>query len=128
MNNKITVPQIVNEAWENRQKTSIFTTVSTDGTPNSIYVNSVARYGDTVILVANNYFDKTMKNIKSGSKASFLFITKDGKSFQLKGSLNYYEEGELFDDMKNWNPKRFPGHGVVALEIEEIYRGAEKLS
>lgn len=69
-----------------------------------------------------------MQNIKSGSKGSILFITNEDKSFQLKGSLSYFEEGELFDDMKSWNPTRLPGHGVVVLEIEEVFAGTEKLS
>ena len=127
MTNKITVPQIVSEAWENKQAAVVFTTVNIDGTPNSIYVTCVARYGDNKILVANNFFSKTIENIKSGSKGSILFITTEDKSFQLKGSLSYYEEAELFDNMKSWNPTRLPGHGVVALEIDEIFTGAEQL-
>ena len=128
MKNKIIMPQIVQEAWENRQKAIVFTTVNTNGVPNSIYATCVARSGDNKILVANNFFCKTIENIKSGSTGSILFITNEDKSFQLKGSLSYYEEGELFDDMKSWNPTRLPGHGVVALEIEEVFAGAEKIS
>lgn len=124
--NKTWPPQLF-EAWESRQKTAVFTTVNLQGIPNTIYATSVARYGENKILIANNYFSKTMENILSGSKGSLLFMTKDAKSYQLKGTLTYTEEGEMYEDMKHWNPTRFPGHGVVALEIEEIYKGAEKL-
>jgi len=41
--------------------------------------------------------------------------------------LSYFTEGELFDDMKKWNPTRLPGHGVAVLEIQEIFAGAQKL-
>ena len=127
MKNIITLPQIVSEAWENKQKALVFTTVSKEGIPNSIYATCVARYGENRILVANNFFHKTLENIKSGTKGSILFITNEDKSFQLKGTLSYFEDGELFDDMKSWNPTRLPGHGVVALEIEEVFAGAKKL-
>jgi hypothetical protein len=128
MTQKSKLPQIVSNAWENRQKAIVFTTVNAKGIPNSIYATCVALYGENKVLVANNFFNKTMENIKLGSKGSVLFITNEDKSFQLKGSLSYFEDGELFDNMKSWNPERLPGHGVVALEIEEVFAGAEKLS
>jgi hypothetical protein len=56
-----------------------------------------------------------------------LFITKEGKSFQAKGSLEYHSQGELFDFMKTWNPKKHPGHGAAVLNVEEVYSGKEKL-
>jgi hypothetical protein len=68
-----------------------------------------------------------MENIKSGSKASILFITKEKKSYQVKGHVEYSTEGLLFDDMKTWNPEKHPGHGVLALKAEEVYSGAKKL-
>ena len=127
MKNAIILPQIVSEAWENKQKAIVFTTVNKEGIPNSIYATCVARHGENKILVANNFFHKTLENINSGTKGSVLFITNEDKSFQLKGTLSYFEAGELFDEMKSWNPTRLPGHGVVVLEIEEVFAGAEKL-
>jgi len=121
------LPELVSKAWEEREKAVVFSTVSPDGTPNAIYATCAARFGEDRIVVANNYFNKTMQNIQAGSKGSILFITTEGKSFQIKGSLEYFEEGEIFDDMKRWNPTRLPGHGAVALRVEEVYKGAEKL-
>jgi uncharacterized protein len=104
----------------------VLTTVSPEGIPNAIYATCVALDEDTV-LVANNYFDKTLKNITTKSLASVLFITKEGKSFQLKGLLEYHAEGPLFDAMKRWNPPQHPGHGVAALRIESAFSGAQQL-
>ena len=53
-------------------------------------------------------------------------MTKDGKAYQVKGSLERLTEGEIFDDMKSWNGDR-PGHAVAVLSVEEAYSGAEKL-
>ena len=120
--------EIVNEAWGNREEKIIFTTVDEEGTPNSVYITCTARYGEDLIVIADNYFDKTKKNILSGSRGSVLFITKDGKAYQAKGTIKYYREGEIFDDMKTWNPDKHPGHAAVALRVEEVYSGAVKLN
>jgi predicted pyridoxine 5'-phosphate oxidase superfamily flavin-nucleotide-binding protein len=94
------IPESVRKAWDDRNGATVLTTVDKDGVPNSIYASSVSMFGDDKIVVANNYFDKTMKNIESGSSASILFITSEKKSYQLKGALEYFSEGEIFDDMK----------------------------
>jgi hypothetical protein len=90
-------------------------------------VGAVSLYDPSTVLIADNYFDKTRKNIDAGSSSSFLFITKEGKAYQLKGAVEYHTEGELFDDMKSWNSPKHPGAGAAALKIQEIYSGAEKL-
>ncbi len=119
--------KIVDEAWINREERVIFTTVDNEGIPNSVYITCVARYGEDLVVIADNYFDKTRKNIFSGSKGSILFITKDGKAYQAKGTIEYHREGEIFDDMKTWNPEKHPGHAAAALKVEEVYSGAEKV-
>jgi len=115
------------KAWDSRKGPIVFTTVGEKGIPNSIYVTCVSKYDEGTIVIANNYFDKTQKNILSGSKATILFITDESKSYQIKGSIKYYTEGDIFDDMKKWNPEKHPGHGAVAVEVEEVYSGAKKL-
>ncbi|MCK5540006.1 MAG: pyridoxamine 5'-phosphate oxidase family protein, partial [Deltaproteobacteria bacterium] len=75
------LPKIIDEAWINREERTIFTTVDKDGIPNSVYITCTARYCEDLIVIADNYFDKTRKNIFSGSKGSILFITKDGKAY-----------------------------------------------
>jgi uncharacterized protein len=117
----------IRNEWDNKNGAVIFSTLSKEGIPNSIYATCVSMYGENKVLIANNYFDKTIKNILSDSKGTVLFMTKDDKAFQVKGSINYHTSGEEFDDMKKWNPKNHPGHGVAVLNIEEIYSGAKKL-
>jgi len=76
------LPQSVNTAWINREERIIFTTVDENGIPNTVYITCTARYGEDLIVIADNYLDKTKKNILSGSKGSVLFITKDGTAYQ----------------------------------------------
>jgi hypothetical protein len=121
------IPEKVYAAWNSRQEAIVFSTVDKNGMPNSIYATCTSKFNDSIFTVADNFFHKTRENIFSGSKASILFITKDGTSYQLKGSVKYYTSGEIYEDMKKWNPERLPGNAVAALEVEEVYSGSEKL-
>ncbi len=121
------MPEVVKKDWEKRAGAVVLSTVDADGTPNSIYATCVGLYDDSKIVVANNYFDKTIKNIRAGSRASVVFITEDKKAYQIKGCVEYYEDGPVFDFMKSWNPEQHPGHGAAAVAIESVYSGADKL-
>jgi len=127
MNNKISIPEEFKEAWKNHQGPVVFTTVASDGTPNAIYATCVSLYKDNSIIVANNYFNKTLKNIESGSKGSVLIITPENTSYQVKGTIKHVTSGDAFDNMKSWNPKKLPGKGAAIISIEEIYSGAKKM-
>jgi len=121
------LPEIVSKAWENREGPIVLSTVDENGNPNAIYATCTSKYREDIIVVANNFFSKTLENLLAGSKGSILFITKERKSFQIKGSLDYHKTGAIFDDMKKWNPEKLPGHGAAALKVEEVYAGAERL-
>ncbi|MBN1937397.1 MAG: pyridoxamine 5'-phosphate oxidase family protein [Anaerolineae bacterium] len=121
------LPTVVLEAWESREGPIVLTTVDGEGTPNAIYATCVRLSGDDTLVVADNFFHKTRTNILSGSKGSLLFITKEGKSYQVKGRIEYHSEGPIFDEMKQWNPARLPGHAAAALRVEQVFSGGEQL-
>ena len=121
------LPEEIIEAWQNRADVTVITTVDKDGIANSIYATCVRMYDNKYIVVADNYFDKTRKNILEGSSGVVLFITKDNKAYQIKGSLEYYQDGELYDFMKSWNPEKHPGHAAVVLIPERIYSGSRQV-
>jgi uncharacterized protein len=123
----VSLTKAVREAWDNRDGPAIFATVGEGGVPNIIYVTCVAAYGDDCLVVADNYFSKTRANLKRGGKGAILFRSKDGKAFQVKGTLEYHTSGPVFDHMKTWNPKEHPGHAAAVLTVEEVYSGAERL-
>jgi len=122
------IPETVKEAWKRREGPVVLATVDVAGRPNVIYVTCVSVCGDDRLVVADNYFDKTRKNIKAGSKGAALFMTTDKKAYQLKGSMEYHNSGPVFDDMKRWNPPEHPGHAAAALVVEEAYSGAQRLT
>jgi predicted pyridoxine 5'-phosphate oxidase superfamily flavin-nucleotide-binding protein len=121
------LPETVKTAWENRADHYIFSTVDEKGLPNAIYVTCVKLYDDKIVI-ADNKFQKTRQNILNGSKGSLLFITKEKKSFQVKGTLEYHNSGKLYDEMKKgWLAAKYPGNAATVLYAEEAYSGAEKL-
>ncbi|PKL88029.1 MAG: pyridoxamine 5-phosphate oxidase [Ignavibacteriae bacterium HGW-Ignavibacteriae-2] len=119
--------EMVLNAWQNLEGPIVFSTTDTEGIPNSIYVTCVSIFNPETIIIADIFFNKTRNNILNGSKGTILFITKDKKSFQMKGSIEYHKNGEFFDDMKKWNPVKLPGHAAAVLKIEDVYSGSEKL-
>ena len=121
------IPESVRQAWEDRDGPVILATVSPDGVPNIIYVTCVSAFGDDRLVVADNYFHKTRKNLLAGGKGSLLFRSKEGKAYQVKGTLEYHTNGAVFEHMKTWDPSQHPGHAAAALRVEEVYSGAEKL-
>ncbi len=121
------LPEKVRQAWADRDGPAILATVDADGTPNIIYASAVGMFGDDRIVVADNYFDKTRKNILRGSKAALLFMTKQRKAYQVKGGLEYHQSGPVFDSMKKWNSPKHPGRAAAALQAETIYSGADRI-
>ena len=122
-----TLPQAFLDSWEQREPRMIFTTVDSNSEPNSVWVLCVNKLDDRRILIANNFFNKTLENIKSGSRGTLLFIAPEREAYQIKGSLEYHSEGTVYDDMKAWLDPKFAGVGAVILNIEAIYYGAEKV-
>jgi uncharacterized protein len=121
------IPETVTSAWEKKEGPVVFTTVDSAGNPNSIYATCTSLYGEEYFVIADNYFSKTRKNILTGSTGSILFITDENKAYQIKGTIQYHKKGDLFDDMKTWNPEKHPGVGAAALKVDTIYSGAEQL-
>lgn len=122
------LPESVRHAWEDRDDPVILATVNENGVPNIIYVTCVGMYADDRLVVADNYFDKTRKNALKGGTCSMLFRDRQGKTFQVKGRLEYHTGGEIYDFMKTWNPQQHPGHAALALRVEEVFSGAERLA
>ena len=124
----MSLPETVRQAWENREGPIIFTTVDKTGQPNAIYATCVKMTASDTVVVADNFFNKTRANILSSPQGSVLFITTEGKSFQLKGNIVYHKKGSVYDEMKQWNPEKLPGNAAAELIVESVYSGAEQLA
>jgi uncharacterized protein len=123
------LPEAAAQAWTDREGPVVLTTVDEVGVPNTIYVTCVHKASDEQIIVADNKMDKTQANLKAGSRVNLLYITKEKKAYQIKGTASYEVDGDHFNQMKNgWLAAKFPGKAAVVVTIEAVYSGAEKLA
>lgn len=121
------LPDILCNTWENREGPIIFATVSKEGNPNVIYVTNVKMLNGQSIVIADNFFQKTRANIFSGSRGAILYLSKEGKSFQLKGTIEYFKNGEIYKDMRQWADPQYPRVAATVLKVEEAYAGSDKV-
>jgi len=121
------LPDILCRAWENREGPVVFTTIDKNDNPNAIYVTSVKMLNEQNIVIADNFFEKTRANIFAGSRGAVLYITKEGKSYQLKGTIEYFKDGEVYEDMMEWADPQYPRVAAALLKVEEAYSGSEKI-
>ena len=105
-----------------------------DGTRTNVFhedaagdVSYVGTHGEERLVLADNYFNKTRHNVRLGGQGALLFRDKTGKAYQIKGTLEYHTEGDVYDSMKKWNPPKHPGHAALAIRVEEVFSGAERL-
>lgn len=121
------LPEKVLSAWKTREGPVVLATVDVHGMPNAIYATCVSLHGEDNVVIADNYFVKTLANIRAGSAGAVLFLTPDKKSYQVRGRIGYHTEGEIFAEMKGWNPAKHPGRAAVAVSVDEVYSGGERL-
>lgn len=107
-------------------------TASLEGTPNLIYVTYVKALDKQTLILADNKFDKTRKNLDSNPQISVTVLDPDThKSYQIKCATECVTQGKRFDDIVNWvhvnHPQLNPKAGFY-LTVKEVYCGAVKIS
>jgi len=118
----------------NNQELHILSTSSKEGIPNIIYLKFLKVYNDEQILIADNKFFKTEKNLLENPKISFVVLDKlNKKAYQIKGTVEIHKNDEIFNHTVKWvKDKRsssttYPKSGII-LNVKEIYCGANKIS
>jgi predicted pyridoxine 5'-phosphate oxidase superfamily flavin-nucleotide-binding protein len=114
----------------NKVNTVVFATASADGIPNVVPVGAKRIIDDETILISDQFFDKTLRNIKTNPKVALTYW-EGREGYQLKGRVAVETSGRLFEDTARWveesgKKKGFPlkSKGIVILKIEEIYNVA----
>ena len=117
-----------------KQELYILSTSTKEGAPNIIYLKFLKVYNDKQILIANNKFFKTEKNLLENPKISFVVLDKKNKkSYQIKGDAEFHRDDQIFKDTVKWvedersSSTTYPKSGII-LNVKEIYCGTEKIS
>lgn len=102
-----------------------FATASSEGKPNVVFMGILKIKDDETLLFADNFFNKTATNLAENPRASVVCWTKDPRrSFQIKGTVTFADEGSIFEEMEESVRARKPDLNIrraVIFKIEEIY-------
>ncbi|MEA1969973.1 MAG: pyridoxamine 5'-phosphate oxidase family protein [Thermodesulfobacteriota bacterium] len=105
------------------EKVSIasLSTATKDGIPNSVPVGAKKVIDNETLLISNQYFNKTLENIKANPNVAITFW--EGKEgYQIKGTTTIETTGPRYEETAAWIKER--GHtckGILIIKIEEIF-------
>lgn len=89
---------------------------------NVVPVSSV-RVENGQIWLVNYFMEKTAENIVADPQVALTCWTGMA-GYQVKGRVDYQEDGEIFNDVKAWVADTLPDRvvkGVLVIEPEEVY-------
>jgi len=105
----------------------VLATATVDGTPNAVPVGAKKIIDDETILLSDQFFNKTLDNMKKNPRVSVTFW-EGHEGYQLKGITVIETSGKRYEETARWieelgTAAGFPlrSKGIVILKIEEIY-------
>lgn len=105
----------------------VLATATPDGTPNAVPVGAKKIIDDETILISDQFFNKTLANMKANPKVAVSFW-EGREGYQLKGTVTIETSGKRYEETAKWieemgDKAGFPlkSKGAVILKIEEIY-------
>lgn len=104
------IPPNVQELFGKTHNVS-FATASTDGQPNMNVVGMKAIIDDETIYVSDQFFKKTLANLKQNQKVSIL-ICEDHEAYQIYGTARYVDSGKEFEAQAAWVNAAFEEMGM----------------
>ncbi len=107
--------------------TAVLATATADGQPNAVPVGAKKIIDDETILISDQFFNKTLANMKSNPKVAVSFW-EGHEGYQFKGSITIETSGKRYEETAAWieemgNKAGVPlkSKGAVILKIDEIY-------
>lgn len=124
------IPQEAQELF-NEVPTIVFATASKeDAQPNVCMVTMKKIIDDETIYLSDQFFKKTLANIKENSKAALSFWNDEG-AYEIYGTMRYVNEGDEFEEQATWVNATFEQMGVpikakggVFIHVDAVYNSA----
>ena len=112
-----------------KQNILVLGTADLKGVPNVVPVGAVKILDDETILISDQFFQKTLNNLKENPKVAISFWEAEkGEGYQVKGEASIKTEGKIYEDTVVWirELSEKMGHplkskGAVVIRITEIY-------
>ncbi len=112
-------------------KQGIFALATADlnGVPNVVPVGAVRILDDETILISDQYFHKTLANLRQNPKVAISFWERaEGEGYQIKGEATIHTEGKIYEDTVEWIRRRseeigrpIRSKGAILIKIAAIY-------
>ena len=110
-----------------KQEIFVLGTADVEGIPNAVPVGAVKLLDDETILISDQYFLKTSKNLRVNPKVAISFWDM-GEGYQVKGEATIQTEGRIYEATVEWirDLSERIGHplkskGAIVIKIKEIY-------
>jgi predicted pyridoxine 5'-phosphate oxidase superfamily flavin-nucleotide-binding protein len=110
-----------------KQRDVVLATASKEGIPNVVVVGAKKIIDDETILISNQYFDKTLANIKENPRVA-VTVWEKAEGYQIKGTVTIETSGPRFEETARWIEdlgKKFnlslKSKGAVIIKITDIY-------
>lgn len=120
------IPQEVQELF-NQVSDVAFCTANADGQPNANIIAMKKIVDDETLYLSDQFFNKTLANLKVNQKVSVLFWDK-GTAYQIYGTARYVNEGAEFTEQAAWVNAAFEQMGMpikakggVYLTVTAVY-------
>ncbi|MCX6690931.1 MAG: pyridoxamine 5'-phosphate oxidase family protein [Deltaproteobacteria bacterium] len=104
-------------------KVVFLATSAKDRTPNVVPIAGFKLLDDETLLISDQFFNKTLKNMKENPKIAISWWGEKG-GFQMKGSVTIHTNDEIFRQDVAWikeiRPNLTPKSAVV-MKISDVY-------
>ncbi|NQU07430.1 MAG: pyridoxamine 5'-phosphate oxidase family protein [Candidatus Abyssubacteria bacterium] len=126
------MPQVVMEKFADMEAAKFMATVDKDGNPNVAPILSIMPFGEEKLVFVDIMMNKTRKNLLSNGKVAASVLTKDGISYQVKGTFEGFQtSGPVFEmfashPMLKYNSYSGP-RAVGLIQVDSLYTGCPPL-
>jgi len=118
--------QRIKEIFE-KQETIVLATATKDGLPNVVPVNAKKIIDDETILISDQFFNKTLKNLQANPQVAITVWDKL-EGYQIKGTTTIETSGKRFEETAKWIDEigkklnlPIKSKGAIIVKLTEIY-------
>lgn len=124
-----TMPTEVQELFA-KVSAVVFATASADGQPNASIVGMKRVVDDHTLYLSDQFFNKTLANIKENQKVSVVFW-EGHDAYQIHGTVRYVDAGDEFEVQRAWADGLFAQMGMPVkakggcfVQVDAVYISA----
>jgi hypothetical protein len=126
------MPAPVMEKFAEYEAAKFMATVDEDGMPNVVPILSVMPFGEEMLVFVDIMMNKTKKNLLANRKVAVSVLTKEGISYQVKGTFEEFQtSGPLFDmfashPLLKYNAYSGP-RAIGTIRVDSVYTACPPL-